>query len=548
MKKWVSIFMLCLCLCLVPGAFANSFQIPATSQEALNQLPMSLPPLPEITVDSTSYSQGTAFVISGLDAWPLEHIKNYQSGVFQYLPESFAADGLVPIKGLEEEPFAIIMPEDARTVNFVLKKSELEYFKITLDEREVKFGLTFANEASCAIRPNGILSWYSFTSKEVTVSADYNEDGLLRGYSYSKLKWENQCGYAQLRVDYNPLGDIRELYLIDEPDIRYSCYDGQWFYKVFHAGTQAILSCEIPKGFSFDTYPPATFYPAEDGAKVVEKYKSSLAAWDPLYSADEDLRKDANSNSLFPPLPKILEETNDSGDLILTVTGLSAWGVNVLNPIYPLELDAQLLPVDNPNDELKIRIAGDRPLNSYIGLSLPSDNLNMFNYIGFHKFSAEDDWGLQISLENGSLYSFSLGDTPYLSYYECFRNGKVSSYNSLPDGSLHCSDIAKNIFFDGELLQIGYDEEDVVQYFIQFMEISPERRVESEYSSQGELVCNIYYADDSMLFYDASSKEWTDFFSEEAVAAPEGFAIIESLDIQRIYEQLQSISASSISK
>ncbi|MDO4350680.1 MAG: hypothetical protein Q4C35_08620 [Eubacteriales bacterium] len=541
MKKQVSILMLCLCLCLclAPGAFASSIQIPATSQEALNQLPMSLPPLPEITVDSTSYSQGTAFVISGLDAWPIEYIKNYQNGVFLYSPKNMSTDGLKPIKGLEKEPFAIIMSEDASTVNFVLKKSKLEYFQMTLNEEEVEFTLRFANKASCVIRSSGTLRNYSFTSKEVEVSADYDEDGLLQSYSYFKTKWTNRRGYIQLEADYNPLGDISRLYLIDEPDTRYSCYDGQWFYKAVHAGTEAILSCEEPKGFSFDTYPLATFYPAEDGAKIAEKYKSSLTAWDPLYSIDEDLKKGANPNNLFPPLPKILEETNDAGDLILTITGLSAWGVKPVNGDFYSEIDAQLLPVDNPNDEFKSRIAGDSLLNSYIWLCLPSDDLDTFNSINFHKFSVEDDWGLNISLENGSYYSFSLGDTPYLSYYECFRNGKVYSYDFLPDGSLCYSDIIQNIFFDGELLQIAYDQEDAVQSFVQFMEISPEHRVESCYNSQGELLSSIYYAGDRMLYYDGSSKEWTDFFSEQAVSAPEDFAIIESLDIQRLNEQLQ---------
>lgn len=490
-----------------------------------------MPALPEITVDSTSYSQGTAFVINGLDAWPIEHIKNYQSGVFLYSPKGMGTDGLTPIKGLKEEPFAIIMSEGASDVNFVLKKSKLEDFQITLAEEEVKFRLSFANKASCTIRQSGTLRGYSFTSNEVRVYADYNEDGLLRGYSYSYYQRE----YGYLEANYNPLGDISYLYLIDEPDIRYSCYDGQWFYKVFHAGTGAVLSCEIP----FNTYSPATFYPAEDGTKIVEKYKNSLATWDPLYSIDQDLKKGVNPNDLFPPLPKIWEETDASGDLILTITGLSAWEVTPLNCSFNLGIDAQLLPVDNPNDELKIRIAGDRPLNSFIGLLLPSDNLNMFNSISFHKFSDEDDWALQISLENGSHYSFSLGDTPYLSYYECFRNGKVDSYAFRPDGSLWYSNRIQNVFFDGELLQIEYDQEDAVQSFVQLMEISPEHHVESFYNAQGELLESVYYAGDSMLYYDGSSKEWTDFFSEQAVSAPEGFAIIEAVDIQRLNEQLQ---------
>ena len=108
-KKGISIvLMFILCMNFIPAGAAEEIRIPATAQEALERLPIEVPPIPQITVDDSNPEERVLY-IEGLEAWPLKDGSKYQSGAFTY--SYYAEKGpYVPIQGREDEPLSIAIP------------------------------------------------------------------------------------------------------------------------------------------------------------------------------------------------------------------------------------------------------------------------------------------------------------------------------------------------------------------------------------------------------------------------------------------------------
>lgn len=535
-KKGISIvLMFILCMNFIPAGAAEEIRIPATAQEALERLPIEVPPIPQITVDDSNPEERVLY-IEGLEAWPLKDGSKYQSGAFTY--SYYAEKGpYVPIQGREDEPLSIAIPQKWQGSNLFFNLEEEGWVYIRNNATVVEVALSF-EDVSCDFAPDGTLRQYSLqVSDGPRVTADYSADGLLCAYFYDYYEEEE----IPRIFSYDALGEIIDTFGLKKDGVDYCCIAGQWYYW----NECGYTPCEKPEGIDLPS--PAVLEGEEGIAQIEAKREAYLASMPTLPPEDGMVPRSFDIKSQFPAAPVLTQEELDDGSLRYVLTGLEPWGIEMR---YDYRYGGSAL-FDQCNSTVPGQLSLTIPAelisdwNEYSFWLLSSDvistNVSNGKYLCVRYEDWWDTWVFTVYVSPDAGYDIVLGPSPYVASCWYILDGKKHSASYYSDGSLSYEEISSNFLLDGAEVRCLYTSQGEVDSYELFPFLDGVS-LSAEYDADGQLTVLYYYGNDLDCYFWAATNEWHDYASDgdDPCEPPEGFDLSPwmTLDVSRLEPRL----------